>query len=243
MTPDLSYLRRHGVALLALFIALGGTSYAAAQLAKNSVGPRQIKPHGVVRGDIRPDAVDGSKVADGTLSAQDFKAGGLPSGPQGPTGPAGPHGSPGPAGPAGKAGNFGATLQSGQTLTGTWTVRGYRPGTSAVGASDAISFPVPLATAPIQAAMKRVVPNEPGEATTAQCPGSSGDPRAAAGVLCLYETARFGAGTPGFCNPTELTCNNIGTGSVSRTGMTLLYHGNANDAGFGAYGTWAVTTP
>jgi hypothetical protein len=36
------YLRRHHLALLALFVALGGTSYAASQLPANSVGTRQI---------------------------------------------------------------------------------------------------------------------------------------------------------------------------------------------------------
>ena len=42
------YLRRHHIGLLALFIALGGTSVAAVGLAKNSVGAKQIKP-GAVR--------------------------------------------------------------------------------------------------------------------------------------------------------------------------------------------------
>jgi hypothetical protein len=39
-----SYIRRHHVALLALFVALGGTSVAAgdAILPRNSVGMRQV---------------------------------------------------------------------------------------------------------------------------------------------------------------------------------------------------------
>jgi hypothetical protein len=39
----LAYLRRHHIGLLALFIALGGTSYAAAKLPRNSVGTTQLK--------------------------------------------------------------------------------------------------------------------------------------------------------------------------------------------------------
>jgi Collagen triple helix repeat (20 copies) len=94
------------VAYLALFAALGGTTYAATQLPRNSVGPRQLQPG----------AVSSSKVADHSLTAADFKAASLPVGPAGPrgatglaghdgatgaAGPAGPAGATGPAGPAG----------------------------------------------------------------------------------------------------------------------------------------------
>jgi hypothetical protein len=40
----LGYLSRHHVALLALFIALGATSYAAVKLPANSVGAKLLKP-------------------------------------------------------------------------------------------------------------------------------------------------------------------------------------------------------
>jgi hypothetical protein len=73
------------VALLALFVAIGGTGYAAFKLPANSVGARQLKP----------DAVSSSKVADGSLKAKDFKTGQLPAGAQGPQGVAGAKGDPG----------------------------------------------------------------------------------------------------------------------------------------------------
>ena len=38
-----THLRRHGVAYLALFVALGGTSYAVTQAPPNSVGTRAIQ--------------------------------------------------------------------------------------------------------------------------------------------------------------------------------------------------------
>jgi hypothetical protein len=78
------------VALLALTVALGGTSYAAIKLPKNSVGSKQLKKN----------AVTGAKVKDRSLFANDFAAGQLPRGPKGDTGPQGPTGGPGPVGTA-----------------------------------------------------------------------------------------------------------------------------------------------
>jgi hypothetical protein len=76
------------VACLALIVALGGVSYAAGVLPKNSVGPPQLKKN----------AVTGAKVKNGTLVAADFKRGQLLPGPQGPKGDPGPAGTPGISG-------------------------------------------------------------------------------------------------------------------------------------------------
>jgi len=90
------------VAYLALFAALGGTTYAATQLPRNSVGPRQLQAS----------AVSSSKVLDHSLTGADFKAGSLPAGPAGPrgatgaTGAAGHDGATGPTGPPGPSGTF-----------------------------------------------------------------------------------------------------------------------------------------
>ena len=73
------------IALIALFVALGGTSYAVSQLPKNSVGNKQL----------RRDAVTTSKVKDGSLRSKDFKAGQLPAGPQGAQGERGAQGEQG----------------------------------------------------------------------------------------------------------------------------------------------------
>jgi hypothetical protein len=57
-----SHVRANAVAYLALFVALGGTSYAATRLPANSVGNRQIRNHSIdpdkfnprfIRGEIR----------------------------------------------------------------------------------------------------------------------------------------------------------------------------------------------
>jgi hypothetical protein len=79
------------VACLALFVSLGGASYAATQLPKNSVGSGQIKK----------DAVTGSKVKDGSLGAADFATGQIPAGPAGQTGAQGPQGEQGTRGEQG----------------------------------------------------------------------------------------------------------------------------------------------
>jgi hypothetical protein len=86
------------VACSALFVALGGASYAATQLPKNSVGNAQIKRN----------AVTGAKVRDGSLGAADFAPGQIGfSPPIGPPGPAGPPGPPGPQGEPGMRGEQG----------------------------------------------------------------------------------------------------------------------------------------
>ncbi|MFM7553660.1 MAG: collagen-like protein [Actinomycetota bacterium] len=82
------------MATIAVFLALGGTSYAVTALPKNSVGTQQLKKN----------AVTGVKVKDGSLSSADFAAGTLlkgDTGATGATGPAGPQGETGSAGPAG----------------------------------------------------------------------------------------------------------------------------------------------
>jgi hypothetical protein len=49
----LRYLQRHHLALLALFLATGGTSYAAARLPANSVTTRQVKDFSLLRRDFK----------------------------------------------------------------------------------------------------------------------------------------------------------------------------------------------
>jgi len=68
---------------LALFVALGGTGYAALKLPKNSVHAKQIAPG----------AVRSSEVKDHSLKAIDFAV--LPTGPKGDKGDKGDPGAPG----------------------------------------------------------------------------------------------------------------------------------------------------
>ena len=89
-----SYVARHHIAMLALFFAMSGTSYAAFALPRNSVTSAHVK--------------------DFSLLKRDFKAGQLPAGARGPqgerrTGAPGANGSQGLVGAQGSQGARGAT--------------------------------------------------------------------------------------------------------------------------------------
>lgn len=60
------------VAVLALIVALAGTSYAALSLPKNSVGSKQLKKNSVTTAKIKKNAVTGAKVKDQSLSGKDI---------------------------------------------------------------------------------------------------------------------------------------------------------------------------
>ena len=92
------------VATLALFIALGGVSYAAIKIPNNSVGTKQLKKN----------AVTSKKVKNKSLLAADFRPGQLP---RGATGAPGADGLIGPIGPTGLAGARGITGPAGQDGT------------------------------------------------------------------------------------------------------------------------------
>lgn len=69
------------VALIALFVALGGTSHAAIHLPKNSVGAKQLKANAVVTKKIRDGAVTAKKINTSGLSVPTADSPGeLPSG-------------------------------------------------------------------------------------------------------------------------------------------------------------------
>jgi hypothetical protein len=91
MPALVQHVRRNGVAYVALFVALGGTSYAAIKLPANSVGHAQL----------RDNAVTSKEVKNHSLRKVDFKPGQIHNGAPGARGATGPAGAAGPAGPAG----------------------------------------------------------------------------------------------------------------------------------------------
>jgi hypothetical protein len=178
-----SYVQRHHLGLLALFVALSGTAYAAS-LPRNSVGTAQLKRN----------AVTSAKVKPRSLLASDFRQGQLPAGPQGPRGPEGPpgargaegatgaRGAEGPRGPQGPAGAANVTIRAGQQASGEATVT-CAPGEVAVGGGGlgsggtlsflALSGPTPLAGG-----------TPTGWAISALQPDGSPDPFARAFAVC-----------------------------------------------------------
>jgi hypothetical protein len=76
--PKLTY--GNVVSTLALFIALGGVSYAAATLPKNSVGSAQIKAKAVTEKKLAKGSVTSTAIKDGTISDADVKNGSISGG-------------------------------------------------------------------------------------------------------------------------------------------------------------------
>lgn len=78
------------ISLIALFVALGGTSYAVLKLPPRSVGNRELKR----------DAVTASKIRNGSIGQAELADGVGVRGPRGPQGPPGTAGAPGTGGVA-----------------------------------------------------------------------------------------------------------------------------------------------
>ena len=114
----LTHLKRNAVAYSALFVALGGTSYAAARLPAESVGTKELRSGAVTRAKLHRDAVTSLGVKDHTLKKVDFAAGQLTAGPKGDRGDPGAKGD---KGDPGAKGDPGPTLGDSGLTTGAVT--------------------------------------------------------------------------------------------------------------------------
>jgi hypothetical protein len=135
MRQILRHVRNNAVAYLALWIAIGGTSYAAVSLPRNSVGSTQLKSN----------AVTAAKVKNGSLGTADLSKSAVRSlsgkiGPAGAPGAAGATGQQGPAGPKGDQGLQGVPGAKGDTGdTGlTYTAWGSSAGSLSVTTDTAV---------------------------------------------------------------------------------------------------------
>jgi len=101
----------HVIALIALFVALGGGAYAAFKLPRNSVGTKQLR-----RGAVTPPKLS-------RAALKELKGATGPRGPQGKTGKAGPKGAKGEkgdTGPTGPSDIYAAGAAAG-SLSGSYT--------------------------------------------------------------------------------------------------------------------------
>ncbi len=115
------------VSTLALFVALGGTSYAAFSLPRNSVGATQIRTHAVSGSKLRASAVTSRSIRNRSIELVDispFTRDLLRS-----------QSGPGPAGPAGPPGQSALTYRA-AVNSGGGTPRGNAEGASHNGASN-----------------------------------------------------------------------------------------------------------
>lgn len=193
------------VAFLALLVALGGTSYAALSVPKNSVGTKQLKNNAVTAAKLAGGAVGTAKITNGAVTASKINTSGLTvpdalyansagSATNATTATTATNATNAAtatsATSATNAGNstdlggiaasayqtYGATLPSGDTETGVWGGGFYAAAASNQSVMTA-SFPVPLAAA-LNASH---VIFASGSAT--HCPGlGQADP----GYLCVY---------------------------------------------------------
>jgi hypothetical protein len=214
------------VALIALFVALGGTGYAALKLPKNSVGPKQIKP----------DAVTSSKVKSHSLRANDFKAGQLPAGPKGDTGAPGEKGNDGAPGQPGQPGRSALDqLHSGETIHGAWALEGDPTGGSTQMTGVTLPVPAPAAVDSLHA----VTAGNEGP-TGSNCAGTPANPTAGPGFVCIYFGHSQGV-TEAYGLGANATGGNAGaTGDGSPFGFVIALTGSMD---FTANGTWAYTAP
>jgi hypothetical protein len=109
----LRHLRSNTIAYVALFVALGGTSFAAATV----ITGKNVKNGSLAGVDVKNSSLTGIDVKDKSLNPEDFNGSVTGSqgatGPQGPTGDTGAPGPKGDTGPQGPKGDTGAVDTSG----------------------------------------------------------------------------------------------------------------------------------
>lgn len=138
------------VAYLALFVALGGSSYAAVKINGNnikdgSITGGKLEKRTITGLNVAKKTLTGAEIRDGSLVAANFKAGELPAGPVGPQGARGDNGAPGPKGETGAPGANGATNVVVRTVAVHPTVKSSvaacNPGERATGGGGTITSP------------------------------------------------------------------------------------------------------
>lgn len=229
------------VAVIALVVALGGSAVAALsgaekkevkKIAKKFAGKRgpagrqgPAGPAGA-KGDAGAPGTPGANGLPGTPGAKGATG---PTGADGTAGAKGATGATGPTGATGVTGPVGPTAPSGLTQTGAWGT--YSEAATITG--EEISFPIPLASAPV---LKQVKAGKIGIENATECPGYVNNrPTAAKGFLCVYVSNEEGGGISNLFNPNE-----EGATTVAPNGVILLL---ALDGEGPFFGSWAVTAP
>jgi hypothetical protein len=214
------------IALIALFIAMGGTGYAASQSTATVAASATAK--------IKKVNSRVSKVARllNTVRRQ-IASISLTPGPQGPAGPRGERGEKGEKGDKGEPGPITGTLPSGVTLRGTFALRQELPAAGREGQTQ-IAFGFSLSAAPTPHYIAF------GTAPPAECPGTPTDPKANPGHLCIYEgAAPINSTTRGEFDPSSPG----GTENVATTYGAGVFMDATAAGDTRIRGSWAVTAP
>ena len=237
------------IATIALFIALGGVSYAATQLPKNSVGSKQLKANAVTAAKIKNGAVTGAKVQVASLGtvpsaahadsatkadsattaarADSAVTAGQADSAQTATSAATAANADKLGGvPANRYLTANSTLLPGETEVGVFGVAATEGSYDVVG----LDFHPKL---PSEVESEQAEEHAPGS-TSEKCPGPR---QAAPGYLCIYESFRNGISFDAFAS----TFDEGSSAVAAREGAVLIFHGTS-DLG-NARGTWAYTAP
>jgi hypothetical protein len=195
-------------ATLALFFAMSGGALAAKHYLINST--KQINPK--------------------VLKALKGNSG--PGGAAGLTGKEGPPGKEGKEGKEPKEGPFPqGNLPRGITIRGNYAAGG-PAGVAGQFFWDQVSFGYQFASAPTP----HFLPAK--SSATAECPGSSTNPQATAGNLCVYEGIHIGTFTGSVFDP-----GTGANGSADRWGAGVVLTTGGGAENVSSYGTWAATSP
>jgi hypothetical protein len=226
---------------MALFIALGGTTYAAFALPKNSVGTKQlrngavttrkIKNGAVTRSTIATGTVTGSKIANGTVTGSKIANGAVTGSKIANGAVTGSNVARGTLTAANLAPGTvpprTGRLRSGETISGFAGVT-YQAGGASVIGDAAASFQLQPRT-PIPGANRHLIISGSGP----NCPGIG---QAAPGHLCAYETNSFNVASKALLSETTSTSGFTTYGFILNVSSTAT--GEVDE-----YVDWAYTEP
>ena len=225
------------MATIAVFVALGGSSYAAIK-----VTGRNVKDGSLSGKDVANSSLTTLDIKNRSLLAKDFKLGQLPKGAQGLPGAQGTPGTPGTPGEKGDPGTsvFASSIPSGATVKGAWGTAG-EVGSDGGFLEVAVSLPVPAPAPVLNVNTGAGTPD--GGSPDATCNGTVNEPTAPPGRACVYVNENdSGVITNG------ITANGMDYGDAEqsdRFGFLILVSGvtASPPPSVEAYGTWAYTAP
>jgi hypothetical protein len=212
------------IALIALFIVLGGTGYAASQSTGTvaaSATAKIKKVNSRVSRVVRLLNTVRSQLASIALTP-------------GPQGPAGPRGEKGEKGDKGDPGPVTGALPKGVTLKGDWGMRIANGNVANQRVQTAISFGFSLSAAPTP----HYIPV--GGAVPPGCTGGVTNPGADPGNVCVFEaaTTNITAGSQAVFDEATGT-----DGQADPWGAGVAATATAGDTDTRFRGNWAVTAP
>jgi hypothetical protein len=196
-------LRRPGgatvIASVALFVALGGTGYAAFSLPKNSVGSKQLKSNAVTTSKLKNNAVTTGKLKNNAVTTGKLKNGAVTAGKINASGLTVPNAlhanSADSATSATNATNAtnaitATSAATAATVTGQGTLA---PGKTEIGIVGGVFQNGPTVSSPLAVTVTfpmlapvALTGSSIEVAPTASCTGSTANPTAAAGFVCIY---------------------------------------------------------